>query len=163
MSYREQVSQWEQTVSSSLPHLSRPQAKVLALWSMTMIVVGSCGTTLVGAWLSCTVGGSEESWWQRLREWCYDAQDKNPESIHQGNKNQAECQGRYPFYLKLGVNGCQVNEFDYQHGADQPNGQGTCITHKDFCRLEIPSQKSRGRAKHRGRQRRHQRLSMQIR
>jgi hypothetical protein len=76
MSYREQVSQWEQTVSSRMPHLSRPQAKVLALWSMTMIVVGSCGTTLVGAWLSCTVGGSEESWRQRLREWCYDAQDK---------------------------------------------------------------------------------------
>jgi len=76
MSYREQVSQWEQTVSTSLPHLSRPQAKVLALWSMTMIVVGSCGTTLVGAWLSCTVGGSEESWRQRLREWCYDARDK---------------------------------------------------------------------------------------
>ena len=76
MSYRDQVSQWEQTVSSSLPHLSRPQAKVLALWSMTMIVVGSCGTTLVAAWLSCTVGGSEESWRQRLREWCYDAQDK---------------------------------------------------------------------------------------
>jgi Transposase DDE domain len=76
MSYREQVSQWEQMVSSSLPHLSRPQAKVLALWSMTMIVVGSCGTTLVGAWLSCTVGGSEESWRQRLREWCYDARDK---------------------------------------------------------------------------------------
>ena len=76
MSYRDQVSQWEQTVSSSLPHLSRSQAKVLALWSMTMIVVGSCGTTLVGAWLSCTVGGLEESWRQRLREWCYDAQDK---------------------------------------------------------------------------------------
>src|SRR5437879_4172987 len=31
MSYREQVSQWEQTVSSYLPHLSRPQAKVLVL------------------------------------------------------------------------------------------------------------------------------------
>jgi hypothetical protein len=76
MSYLEQVSQWEQTVLSRMPHLSRPQAKVLALWSMTMIVVGSCGTTLVGAWLSCTVGGSEESWRQRLREWCYDAQDK---------------------------------------------------------------------------------------
>jgi len=76
MSSRQHVSQWEQTVSSSLPHLSRPQAKVLALWSMTMIVVGSCGTTVVGAWLSCTVGGSEESWRQRWREWCYDAQDK---------------------------------------------------------------------------------------
>ena len=47
MSYREQVSQWEQTVSSCMPQLSRPQAKVFALWSMAMIVVGSCGTTEV--------------------------------------------------------------------------------------------------------------------
>jgi hypothetical protein len=76
MSYRDQVSQWEHTVSTHLPHLSRPQAKVLALWSMTMIVVGRCGTTLVAAWLSCTVGGSEASWRQRLREWCYDKWDK---------------------------------------------------------------------------------------
>jgi Transposase DDE domain len=76
MSYRDQLSQWEQTVSTHLPHLSRAQAKVLALWSMTMIVIGSCGTTLVAAWLSCTVGGSEDAWRQRLREWCYDAGDK---------------------------------------------------------------------------------------
>ncbi len=41
-----------------------------------MIVVGSCGTTLVAAWLSCTVGGTEASWRQRLREWCYDKWDK---------------------------------------------------------------------------------------
>jgi len=76
MSYREQLWQWERTVSTHLPHLSGPQAKVLALWSLAMIMVGSCGTTLVGAWLSCTVGGPEDAWRQRLREWCYDAQDK---------------------------------------------------------------------------------------
>ena len=76
MSYRDHLSQWEQTVSTHLPHLSRPQARVLALWSMTMIVVGSCGTTLVAAWLSCTVGGTEDSWRHRLREWCYDKWDK---------------------------------------------------------------------------------------
>lgn len=76
MSYRDQLSQWEQTVSTHLPHLSRPQAKVLALWSLAMITVGSCGTTLVAAWLSGTVGGSEDSWRQRLREWCYDGRDK---------------------------------------------------------------------------------------
>jgi hypothetical protein len=76
MSYRDQLCQWEQTVSTQMPHLSRPQAKVLALWSMTMIVIGRCGTTLVAAWLSSTVGGSEDAWRQRLREWCYDARDK---------------------------------------------------------------------------------------
>lgn len=76
MSYRDQLSQWEQTVSTQMPHLSGPQAKVLALWSMTMIVIGRCGTTFVAAWLSSTVGGSEDAWRQRLREWCYDAGDK---------------------------------------------------------------------------------------
>ncbi len=76
MSYREQLSQWEHPVSTNLPHLSRPQARVLALWSMTMIVVGSCGTTLVAACLSCTVGGTEDSWRQRLRAWCDDKWDK---------------------------------------------------------------------------------------
>jgi hypothetical protein len=43
---------------------------------MTMIVVGSCGTTKVSAWLSCTVGGTEDSWRQRFREWWYDKWDK---------------------------------------------------------------------------------------
>jgi Transposase DDE domain len=76
MSYREQLSQWEHMVSTHLPHLSRPQARILALWSLTMVVVGRCGTTMGAAWLSRTLGGSEGSWRQRLREWCYDQEDK---------------------------------------------------------------------------------------
>jgi hypothetical protein len=40
MSYREQLSQWERTVSTHLPHLSRPQAKVLALWSLAQLYGG---------------------------------------------------------------------------------------------------------------------------
>ena len=38
MSRRKALSQWEQTVSSHLPHLSRPQAHVLALWSDGMVL-----------------------------------------------------------------------------------------------------------------------------
>ena len=38
MSYKETIAQWEQTVSMNLPHLSRPQAMVLALWSCAMIL-----------------------------------------------------------------------------------------------------------------------------
>ncbi len=52
MSYTEALSQWEQTVSRHLPHLSRPQVVVLAVWSYAMIVCKSCGTTSGALWLS---------------------------------------------------------------------------------------------------------------
>jgi hypothetical protein len=76
MSHREALSQWEQTVSRHLPHLSKPQAMVLALWSYAMIVSQRCGTTSGAMWLSELVGGSYEAWRQRLREWCYEATEK---------------------------------------------------------------------------------------
>jgi hypothetical protein len=50
MSHHKAVSQLEQTVSSHLPHLSRPQAHVLALWSYGMVLArASCGTSSVAA------------------------------------------------------------------------------------------------------------------
>ena len=79
MSYPDAFSQWKQTVSTQLPHLSRPQALVLALWSYAMIFARSCGTTLGAAWLAQLVGGSEDCWRQRLREWCSDAANKKGE------------------------------------------------------------------------------------
>src|SRR5579863_5713652 len=76
MSYRDTLSQWEQTVSMHLPHLSRPQARVLALWSAAMILGKSCGTTTAACWLAAVVGGTYGAWRQRLREWCYEAREK---------------------------------------------------------------------------------------
>lgn len=76
MSCRETLSQWEEMVSINMPHLSGPQAKVLALWSAAMILSKSCGTTTAAFWLAHTVGGTFHAWRQRLREWCYDACDK---------------------------------------------------------------------------------------
>ncbi len=38
MSRRKALSQWEEAVSTHLPHLSRPQAHVLALWSFGMVL-----------------------------------------------------------------------------------------------------------------------------
>src|SRR5712692_731355 len=72
MSRRQALSQWEDTVSSHLPHLSRPQAHVLALWSYGMVLAKSSGTTSVAALL----GTSFSTMRQRLREWCYDGADK---------------------------------------------------------------------------------------
>ncbi len=76
MSHPEPLSQWTLTVSTMLPKLSRPQAKVLAYWSYGMVLARSCGITLVCAALALQVDCSEQSLLQRLREWCYGAQDK---------------------------------------------------------------------------------------
>ena len=76
MSRRNTVSQWEQQVSTHLPHLSRPQAHVLALWSYGMVLAKSCGITSVAALLADLLGSSVSTQRQRLREWCYDATDK---------------------------------------------------------------------------------------
>jgi hypothetical protein len=46
MSHPEPLSQWIETVSTMLPKLSRPQAKVLAYWSYGMVLARSCGITL---------------------------------------------------------------------------------------------------------------------
>ncbi len=76
MSHPEPLSQWIETVSTAFPKLSRPQAKVLALWSYGMVLAKSCGITLVCAALALQLGCSEASLLQRLREWCYAAKDK---------------------------------------------------------------------------------------
>lgn len=76
MSHPEPVSQWMETVSSMLPKLSRPQAKVLAYWSYGMVLARSCGITQVCVALALQTGSSEQSLLQRLREWCYGAADK---------------------------------------------------------------------------------------
>lgn len=76
MSHSEPLSQWIETVSTAFPKLSRPQAKVLALWSYGMVLAKSCGITLVCATLALQLGCSEMSLVQRLREWCYGVKDK---------------------------------------------------------------------------------------
>jgi hypothetical protein len=60
MSHPEPLSQWIETVSTMLPKLSRPQAKVLAYWSYGMVLARSCGITLVCAALALQVDSSEK-------------------------------------------------------------------------------------------------------
>jgi len=70
------LSQWQQTVSSHMPHLSKPQATVLALWSFGMVLAQSCGITSVAAVLAPLTGDSDGTLRQRLRDWCYNADHK---------------------------------------------------------------------------------------
>lgn len=76
MSRQEAVSAWEAEVSSHLACLSRPQAAVLALWSLGVTLAQRCGQTSVVAMVAGLVGQSEGTVRQRLREWCYAASDK---------------------------------------------------------------------------------------
>ena len=76
MTCSERVSQWTQTVSRHLPHLSRPQAAVLALWSLGMVLSGSESLSQVSVLLALRLGQKEETLRQRLREWYYPAKDK---------------------------------------------------------------------------------------
>src|SRR2546427_12358147 len=76
MTCSERVSQWTESVSRQLPHLSRPQANVLALWSLGMVLARSCGLSQVRVLLALLLGQAEETLRQRLREWYSPAADK---------------------------------------------------------------------------------------
>jgi hypothetical protein len=76
MSRHNPVWQWSYIVSTHLPHLSRPQAHVLALWSYGIALSHTCGMTTVVVLLAQLLGQRENTVRQRLREWCYDAADK---------------------------------------------------------------------------------------
>jgi hypothetical protein len=47
-----QLLRWHQTVSTYLPHLSRPQVTVLVLWSVGLVLAHSCGLTTVATVLA---------------------------------------------------------------------------------------------------------------
>jgi hypothetical protein len=59
-----------------MPHLSVPQASVLALWSFGMVVSHSCGITTVASNLASLMGAKENTVRQRMREWYYSKEDK---------------------------------------------------------------------------------------
>ena len=62
------IAHWQSEISQHLPHLSRPQAAVLALWSYGIVLTKSCGITTVVAFLACLLGWSQGNLRQRLRE-----------------------------------------------------------------------------------------------
>jgi hypothetical protein len=59
-----------------MPHLSGPQATVLAMWSFGMVMAHSCGLTSVSSSLARLLGVKENSVRQRIREWSYAKGDK---------------------------------------------------------------------------------------
>lgn len=76
MTGQERVYQWTEVVRSQLPHLSQPQATVLALWSLGMVLARSCALTAVSLLLAGWLGREPNTLRQRLREFLYDRTDK---------------------------------------------------------------------------------------
>ena len=59
-----------------MPHLSKPQAAVLALWSLGMVMARSCALTAVSLFLAEGLERKANTVRQQLREFCYEATAK---------------------------------------------------------------------------------------
>jgi hypothetical protein len=76
MSCQKAVYQWTEVVTTHIPHLSKPQARVLALWSLGMVLARSCALSAVSLFLAQGVERKPNTVRQQLREWCYEAKAK---------------------------------------------------------------------------------------
>jgi hypothetical protein len=76
MSRSNGLSEWTAELSNRMPHLSKPQAVVLAMWSYAIAITRSCGRHTVAQFLALLLEQQPDSVERRLREWCYDAAHK---------------------------------------------------------------------------------------
>ena len=76
MARHDGLSQWTECVSTNLPHLTKPQATVLALWSFGIACTRSSGRSTVATFLALLLHQKVATLEQRLYEWCLDAKDK---------------------------------------------------------------------------------------
>jgi hypothetical protein len=76
MTHLEGLSQWMTCVSTNLPHLSKPQARILAWWSFGIAHTRSCGRLTIAVFLALLLDQKPANIEPRLYEWCLDAQEK---------------------------------------------------------------------------------------
>ena len=77
MSCPDRLSQWSQEVRAAFGHLSKPQVWGLILWSAGIALSGTAGITQLSALLALVLDQQEQAVFQRLREWCLDANHKS--------------------------------------------------------------------------------------
>jgi len=68
MSRHPGLYQWNLTVAKHFPHLSKPMAACLALWSLGMIIARSCSLTAVAWTLEPLFGEKFYTLRERLRD-----------------------------------------------------------------------------------------------
>ena len=76
MSCHDPVYQWTNTVTTPCPHLSKPQARVRALWSLGMVVARSGALRAVSALLAQWLERKPHTGRQQVRDCCYEAAAK---------------------------------------------------------------------------------------
>jgi len=76
MSCHPRVTEWSTIIHTHLPHLTKPQVTVLALWSLGMVLARSCALTAVSAFLATWLQRQEPTVRQQLREFCSEATAK---------------------------------------------------------------------------------------
>jgi hypothetical protein len=76
MSCQSRLAEWTTVIRTHLPMLSQPQATVLALWSLGMVLARSCALTAVAVFLAAWLNRKEQTVRQQLREFCYEADAK---------------------------------------------------------------------------------------
>src|SRR5260370_25256921 len=76
MSCHPRVTEWTLTIHAHLPHLSKPQATVLALWTLRLALARSCPLTPVKAFLPTCLHRKEPTPPQHLREFFYHSSPK---------------------------------------------------------------------------------------
>jgi hypothetical protein len=69
MSRHHPLYAWSNEVATHFPHLSKPQATVLALWSFGIVLARSCTLSAVANILNPVLGRCFNTVRQRLREW----------------------------------------------------------------------------------------------
>src|SRR5262249_19242423 len=73
MSSHPRVTEWTTIIRTHLPHLTKPQATALALWSLGMGLARSCALTAVSAFLATWLHRKADAVRQQWREFCYEA------------------------------------------------------------------------------------------
>ena len=97
--HTKELEEWKIIISENLPHLSKPQVTVLALWSFGMAVIKTCSLTTVSFFLSLLLDEKEYSMKQRLREWYCDKKDKKGQKKGE-KRTDVEVQSCFEFLLK---------------------------------------------------------------
>ncbi|MGH9766186.1 MAG: transposase [Blastocatellia bacterium] len=70
------LATWTKIVAEHLPVLSQPQARVLAMWSLGMVLAQACGLTTVALYLAAGLGKKENTVRQQLREFYFEVEAK---------------------------------------------------------------------------------------
>ena len=71
------LSAWATELASAFPALSRPQVKVLAEYSLGMVLAGRCGLSSAAFALAEWLGQTFDAARERLRDWYRGAADKS--------------------------------------------------------------------------------------